>query len=487
MKKPYPQKSISLIVQFIVLLLFIIPAKAQEQYFTDETDQRMPRPSGPSMSADVADIDNDGDLDITGDAWAAVPPHKPYYLFISDENGYFTNETEERLPDTAFNSTSVGFGDIDSDGDYDIYVSSENYQDLLYINNGTGYFLDETYQRLPTLACHNIGFVFGDFSGDSFLDIITICSFSSGLNYYFLNDGTGYFEDVTDIRMPADSVHDIFGAPADLDNDLDLDLLLTWFELDGSHLHIRGLENIDGYFTHFEEGRMDDRFARWIDTADIDNDGDLDIVISGIISMGILINQEGLFVDESEERLPDYDIYWGGCNMIGLGDYDNDGDIDIYAGFSVDEKDHLFVNDGQGYFELADERIPDTEASTRWPEPFDADGDGDLDLFLGCSGNGQQRILINHSTPDTIPPSILAEDLPLGDVDSLVEYQVKISTYDNKSVEKGALTVSIFYRINGGDFKRIHLFTVAERYSVVLFPVKLPEHRSIIILKLKIK
>ena len=407
--------------------------------------------SSNSGSASGADVDSDGDIDVIGDAWAALPPYAPCYLFINDGYGVFTDETDARLPDTAFLSVATAFADIDADKDYDAYIISEHDQDLLYINDGFGYFSDETSQRLPPLACTNAGFVYGDFSGDGHLDIITICGYASGLNHYLLNNGFGYYEDVTSDRMPLDTLNEGVGVAADLDNDLDLDLLLDWLS-GSSNLHIRGLENRGGYFLDFDEGRLADRPTRWINVADIDLDGDLDIIISGITSMGILINESGSFIDESAERLPDFDPDWGGCSMIGLGDYDNDADMDIYTGFGTMIEDHFFVNDGQGYFELADERIPDTRASTRWPEPFDADGDGDLDLYLACTGDGQQRILINHSTPDTIPPVILAKDLPLGDIDTASYYPLRISAYDNISVEKGALSVSVSYKVNGGVF-----------------------------------
>ena len=439
------------VVTILVCLLLAIPAIAQEHYFLDETDRRLPQQTSISARADVADIDGDGDLDIMGATWAAIPPYQPYYLFINDGRGFFTQENEERLPDTSFLSVDMGFGDIDGDNDYDIYVASEHNQDLLFINNGSGYFSNETAERFPPLACGNVGFVFGDFSGDSYLDVITICGYTFGLNHYLLNDGLGYFEDVTLERMPPDTLFDGWGAAVDIDNDLDLDLLLCWMN-DPSVLHIRGLENVDGYFIPFEEGRIDDRRTRWIDTADIDSDGDLDVIISGIIDLGILINYGGRLVDETDDRLENLGPEYGGPNRMGLGDYDNDGDIDIYAGYSIEVRDHLFLNNGQGYFSRADERIPETEASTRWVEPFDADGDGDLDLFLACSGDGVQRILINYSSPDTIPPRFLAFEGPEGIVDTASQYEVKVSAYDNISVEKGALAVALSYRVNGAPF-----------------------------------
>jgi hypothetical protein len=196
---------------------------------------------------------------------------------------------------------------------------------------------------------------------------------------------------------------------------------------------------------------LDDVGARWIDYADLDGDSDLDVIISGIISISVLINYDSLYSDETSMRIPEIPGPTG-FNMPGLGDFDNDGDIDIYLTKATQIEDNYLINDGSGFFELADERIPDTQASSRWAEPFDADNDGDLDIYIGCTGDGQQHILINHSTPDTMPPVLMAEDLPSGDIDSLSQYQCRVSAYDNISVAKGALHVEIFYRIDGGEF-----------------------------------
>jgi len=438
---------------FIVSVLMVFLAgslSAQEQYFLDETESRLPETAGVSMSADIADIDNDGDLDIICNAWSMSPPYKSYFLFINNGMANFSEECERRIPGTFFETAAVGFGDIDRDKDYDTYVVSQPGQDRLFVNDGFGYFVNETSERLPSINCGNLDFIFGDVSGDFAWDIVTICMHLTGENRYQLNDGLGYFEDVTSSRMPADSLPDAIGGLADLDNDCDLDMLLGWW--DGHRQHLRGLENQAGYFVNCEPGILPDAQARWIATGDIDGDHDLDIVVSFTVDFAILINHGGQFVDESLSRLP-IDPYELGCAMIAVADFDNDRDMDIYLARGGYERTDLFlVNDGLGYFQLDNSRIPDTEASKWWPAPFDADADGDLDVFLACSGDGQQRIFINYSTPDTIPPVILAEDLPLGDIDTAIYYPLRISAYDNISVEKGALSVAISYRVNGGVF-----------------------------------
>ena len=433
-----------------LLLLLYASAFAQNHYFRDETETRLPFTNKNCVVVDGADIDGDGDIDILASVDMFTPPFINCYLFVNNGNGYFSQENATRLPDTSISYYDVGFGDVDADNDFDMYLVSEHYQDILYINDGYGFFSDETF-RLPQHNSENGHFVFGDFSGDMFWDIISICVFDNGQNHYLLNDGFGIFEDVTSLRMPIDTTFDMYGLAVDYDNDLDLDLLTTWM-FNSAYLHIRGLVNNNGYFEHFEPNWMDDRRARWADAADLDNDGDLDVVISSIIDMGILMNYDGILLDETEFRLPILGPGNGSPMMFGLGDFDNDGDIDIYSGYANNVVDHLYINDGNAFFSFADNRVPETEASTVWVEPFDADNDGDLDLFLGCTSDGQQRIFINYSTPDTIQPSILATEFPRGILDSLPEYWFKISACDNITVEKGMLEVGLVYRFNGGTF-----------------------------------
>ena len=447
----------TLIYTIIFIFIFTFSISAQDQFFLDETEIRLPQTGLVSNSADVADIDGDGDLDIIGDAYPIFPPNNPYYLFINDGMGIFSQESFARLPDTTFLTIQVGFTDIENDGDYDAYIVSEHNQDLLLVNDGMGYFSDETTLRCPLVDCTNSYFYSGDISGDAYWDLITICVYETGLNHYLLNDGTGYFEDVTEFRMPIDTLFDGFIEGADIDNDLDLDLLIFWFE-NSAYRHLRGLENIDGHFYHIDESILPDCTAFYIETADIDNDGDSDIIASGVISRSILINYGGLFVNESELRLPEITPDPGGSTNFTIGDFDNDNDLDIYFGFATDALDHLFINDGDGYFTQADERLPDsTVASTRWPEAFDADHDGDLDLYLGCSGDGQQRILINYSTPDSFPPEVITYDLPEGLIDSSSEYWFAISTYDNISVEKGSLNADLIFNVDNNDYDTLSM------------------------------
>jgi hypothetical protein len=435
-------------ILLIVCTLLYSSVFAQEQYFLEETANRFHMTLNTSTHADAADIDDDGDYDILASITNFGLPNSQCYLFINNGNGHFTWESYERLPDTSTYFGDMAFAPIDNDNNYDIYLQSDHGINLIYINDGLGYFSDETFQRYsPTECGEDDGAILADFSGDSKWDVVIICGGPGQASQFMLNDGNGYFIDNTWIMMPNDSIEDFKGHAVDYDNDLDLDVFLSCFTNPFGY-NIRGLQNTGELFMHLTDNFLPDHPSYRIDSADIDLDGDFDVIIAGGDAVGLLINYGDLFADESSQRLPEIPPI-ATVTSTGLGDYDNDGDFDIFATFAGQTRNHYFLNDGQGYFTLADDRIPDSIASYRWAEPLDADSDGDLDIFLSCSVPGQQRLLINYSIPDTVAPRILAQELPQGIIDSALEYWVRVSAYDNISVEKGALNLLLNYRIDG--------------------------------------
>jgi hypothetical protein len=446
-------RHIRIFLGLLLAFLFLVVGDigAQEQYFLEETVWRLPMTSVSSLCADAADIDLDGDYDILASASNFFPPYIPCYLLVNDGQGYFSWESWERLPDTATGFAHVGFGPIDADDSYDMYLVNEDAQDMIFINDGAGYFADETFLRMPPISCGNVGFQFGDMSGDAHWDIITVCSRPSGDSHFLLNDGLGYFCDQTDLWLPEDHYEDYYGCLFDFDNDLDLDFFITYYN--HNRQDIRGHENIGDRFIELDS-MVAGAGALALDAADFDADGDLDL-LAYTGSCSLLINIDGIFVNETAQRFPPFGLDWGTATSAGIGDFDNDNDIDIFLAYSVLTENHLLINDGEGYFTLADERIPDSAASYRWAEPFDADQDGDLDIFLSCSFDGRQRILINYGTaPDSFPPRVLASNLPTGLQDTSAEYVVELSAYDNISVEKGALLTQIIRSVDSGPWSQ---------------------------------
>jgi hypothetical protein len=104
-------------------------------------------------------------------------------LLVNNGNGYFTDESAERIPQYGDHSIGVSLGDIDNDGDLDIFIANSSiagtHSPRIYVNDGTGHFTDETASRYPSIDEESSYGTFGDVDADGDLDL------------YVLNVGSG--------------------------------------------------------------------------------------------------------------------------------------------------------------------------------------------------------------------------------------------------------------------------------------------------------
>jgi hypothetical protein len=129
------------------------------------------------------DIDNDGDLDLE-------VMGERLRIYRNDGKGHFTDVTQQACPEAAeTRGYTAAFGDVDNDGDLDMYLASRG----LYLNDGKGVFtLDKNSGTAIAEATGKSindprGAVFGDVDGDGDLDLFV--TFKDGENHLFRNDG----------------------------------------------------------------------------------------------------------------------------------------------------------------------------------------------------------------------------------------------------------------------------------------------------------
>lgn len=200
------------------------------------------------------------------------------------------------------------------------------------------------------------------------------------------------FEDVTatHLAIGATQGFSMDARPADLDNDGDLDVVLA-IEF-GTNLLL--LNDGTGQFT-LGNGRLPNtrRDSEDIGIADFDQDGDLDIVVVSEDDRvnELYLNDGAATFSDASGRIP----VTGTSNAVLVHDINGDGAEDILIGNNG--QNVILINDGTGHFEDAtDERLPRSNDSTQDLELGDVDGDGDLDLLVG--NEDANRLLLNDGT-----------------------------------------------------------------------------------------
>jgi predicted nucleotidyltransferase len=345
-----------------------------------------------NSSIAVADIDNDGNKDIiiTGKSGYSQDISR---LYKNNGNGSFTHVSAANLE--SISSGSVAFADIEGDGDQDVLIIGYSiYYGLvarLYKNNGSGTFTQVTNHALKPRQ--NGAIAFTDIDNDGDIDLLStgLTPLNQGSSVLYTNDGNGVF---TDTSTPFIGMSYSQIAFADIDNDGDQDVLVTGSETASLGKTMLYRNDGTGVYTLIANAQLMDVRRGSIAFADIDNDGDQDLLVTGQTNsnqtLAKLYSNDGTGVFTEISGTPFTGILSG---AIAFADVDNDGDQDVFiTGNNANlPSSKLYINNGTGTFTLSPSTF--TQVYSSMIAFGDIDNDGDQDLLMSGSQSSSSSSL----------------------------------------------------------------------------------------------
>jgi hypothetical protein len=345
----------------------------------------------------VGDYDKDGNVDVL--VAGMGKRDVPFTTLYRNTGGAFV-DSGIVLP--GLSRATAAWGDFDGDGDLDLAMTGLNAQGVpvtRICRNDGGTFTLLTNLNLAPVFAGNVAW--GDYDGDGRLDLlvtgITSASASGvAVTRLYHNDGNGGF---TSVPHPFPDCYLGAASWGDYDNDGHLDLILSGATTGGGL--VCGIWHNDGNggFTNINAGLpgMDLGYAVW---GDYDNDGELDLLFGGNTDAGWIArlyhNDNGTFTDTEAGLLP---VLWASAAW---GDYDNDGKLDImvmgYDPVAQVARSSLYHNNGGSFSDSGATFHNLYLGALSW---FDYDDDGRLDVIMAGNDVGADILRLAHNTGAT--------------------------------------------------------------------------------------
>ncbi len=412
--------------------------------FNDETAARFPSVNDQSRDIEFVDFDNDSDLDLyISNTSAILAQTNRWWRNTGVGNGSYVDETTSRWVGLGSANSSLApsqllvsggfidfscdcdFGDLDNDGDMDLFHSSYGgifggqVPSRIYLNDGAGFFSEFNPSGFK-LAGQLIN------NGNPGL-------WCEGNQQSDTNNSTGTNCDIASSALDIDI--------GDIDGDFDLDVLhgarqeeprlfQNRLEENGGTLSFRDITG-----SAFPPGHASGNGHYEQEMGDLDGDGDLDIyglnwsAGFGFTDLTLRNDGSGTYTNLTTLAGSSSDD-----NEGDFFDYDNDGDLDLYvANFSGTDRLYRNNNNGGANFSFTlVGGLPASGSTALDADCCDVDGDGDYDVFVGNDFGARNYFFENQTTANDvhapyIPNLEQAPDRAAGAAPTVVRAQV----YDN--------------------------------------------------------
>lgn len=365
-----------------ILLLLTLSAATQSNFTNRSLPAGFAGTPGPNHCLAAGDFDGDGYDDLFLGRIGA-----PNKLFRNNQDGTFTEVAGTAGVAGAANALTyaAAWGDLDNDGDADLYVGNRDAADQLYENLGDG-----TFRKITIAAGVDNSYAprsvnFADVDNDGLLDIF-VANFRQD-NRLYRNLGGLHFTDEAAARGVNDNLISMGAIFTDYDRDGDQDLYLTH---DNRQPNLLLNNDGKGFFTDVSRSSGTDYagFGMGVAAGDVNNDGWPDLYITNLYTNVLLVNnRDGTFTNRTGSAgVGDEGMGWGTTFL----DADNDGREDIYVvneSYFSPYPNVLYRNLGNDSFAVITDLLAEGSPFGGYAAvTTDVDHDGRADLFVANSG-----------------------------------------------------------------------------------------------------
>ena len=236
---------------------------------------------------------------------------------------------------------AVAGADVNGDGFIDIVASAGSESAIYWFENNSNTGTFSTKQLISNQANHGRYFNLVDIDNDNDLDVVASSAGSEILTWYENVDGLGNYGTPNIIAPSGQAVLSLFSA--DLDGDGDIDIVTPSSGDD----EVAWYENTDGQgaFGPKKSIATNDFEVRWTFVADLDNDGDNDVLTAGKnfnTRVHWYENLDGLGSFSNKQEI--FNLENGSVATVSAADLDNDGDIDPISSTFIDDKIAWYEN-----------------------------------------------------------------------------------------------------------------------------------------------
>lgn len=386
------------------------------ELFAYENPLRAPQVVGAGLRPTMVDLDNDGDYDLV--VGERIAPGLRYFENTgTSTQPRFVERIGNANPFDAINAIGTpytAFADIDADGDQDLFMGDEASPSSIryFVNSGSQSFTQQSGPWNPTTKAGNPfngiapgsdsnQMTFADLDNDGDLD--AGISHPSPVNpltgnfHFFVNTGNGSFslnQNILNFDNPITDPQRLDPTFADIDSDGDLDLLIAnpttdeirYFANDGNNNFIEGAGNWDSVAKTGNPFNAISYTNLSIDMADLDNDGDSDLMVGAGLGGDFLLfykNQgNGIFVSQTDLSNP-----FGGIsdvNSINLVPLTNAAGLEPVVGHNTDNL-RVFEKNSGTYVINSTHPVSNIASLNAVPVFEDVDKDADLDIVMGVA------------------------------------------------------------------------------------------------------